>query len=124
GGGGTRALSGVGIGDMIEGTQSIGSYRRYTPTTVTAHWQTVKPAYRVSLEDGTELIASGDHRFLTGRGWKYITGTEHGRARRPHLTARSELLGVGGFAEPPKDSPDYRLGYLFGMSRGGSPGGA
>src|SRR5215467_3138382 len=114
----TKPLSDVRIGDMIYGTQRVGSYRRYTPTTVTAHWQTVKPAYRVSLEDGTELIASGDHRFLTGRGWRYITGTEHGRARRPHLTVRSELLGVGGFAEPPKDSPDYRRGYLRGMIRG------
>ena len=25
----------------------------------------VKPAYRITLEDGTELVASGDHRFLT-----------------------------------------------------------
>ena len=34
-------------------------------TEVLAHWSTVKPAYRVTLEDGTELVASGDHRFLT-----------------------------------------------------------
>jgi DNA repair photolyase len=114
----TKPLSDVRIGETIYGTQRVGHYRRYTPTTVTAHWQTVKPAYRVTLEDGTELISSGDHRFLTGRGWKYITGTEHGSARRPHLTLRSELLGVGGFAEPPKDSPDYRRGYLCGMIRG------
>ena len=38
----------------------------------------VKPAYRVTLEDGTELVASGDHRFLTDRGWKHVTGA--GRA--------------------------------------------
>ena len=36
------------------------------------------PAYRVTLEDGTELIASGDHRFLTNRGWKHVTGAEYG----------------------------------------------
>jgi len=114
----TKPLSDVRIGDMIYGTQLAGHCRRYTPTTVTAHWQTVKLAYRVTLEDGTALIASGDHRFLTGRGWKYITGTKHGSARRPHLTVSSELLGVGGFAEPPKDSPDYRRGYLCGMIRG------
>src|SRR2546430_11649742 len=30
----------------------------------------IKPAYRVTLADGTELVASADHRFLTNRGWK------------------------------------------------------
>ena len=48
-------------------------------TTVLAHWQTVKPAYRVTLADGTQLIASGDHRFLTERGWKHVTGAERAR---------------------------------------------
>ena len=42
--------------------------------------------YRVTLEDGTELIASGDHRFLTNRGWKFVTGAERRPDQRPHLT--------------------------------------
>ena len=42
---------------------------------VLAHWSTVKPAYRVTLADGTELVASGDHRFLTDRGWRHVTGS-------------------------------------------------
>ena len=49
-------------------------------TEVRDHWSTIKPAYRVTLEDGTELIASGDHRFLTRRGWKHVTGPERGAA--------------------------------------------
>ncbi|HEV3069110.1 MAG TPA: hypothetical protein VGY50_14750, partial [Streptosporangiaceae bacterium] len=103
----------------IYGTVRRGAYRRYVPTKVLAHWETVKPAYRVTLEDGTQLIASGDHRFLTGRGWKYVTGTEcGGPLQRPHLTVNNKLMGVGAFAEPPKDSPDYRRGYLCGMIRG------
>jgi DNA repair photolyase len=114
----TRPLAEVRTGDAIYGTVRQGSYRRYVPTTVLAHWQTVKPAYRVTLEDGTQLIASADHRFLTGRGWKYVTGTESGAARRPHLTTNNKLMGVGALAEPPKDSPDYRRGYLCGMIRG------
>jgi DNA repair photolyase len=114
----TKPLAEVRTGDAIYGTVRLGSYRRYVPTTVLAHWQTVKSAYRVTLEDGTQLIASGDHRFLTGRGWKHVTGAEQGRARRPHLTANSELMGVGRFAEPGKDSADYRRGYLCGMIRG------
>jgi DNA repair photolyase len=115
----TKPLAEARAGDAIYGTVRRGSYRRYVPTTVLAHWQTVKPAYRVTLEDGTQLIASGDHRFLTGRGWKYVTGTEcGGPLRRPHLTVNNKLMGVGAFAEPPKDSPDYRRGYLCGMIRG------
>ncbi len=114
----TKPIAELQAGDSVYGTVRQGSYRRYVPTTVLAHWQTIKPACRVTLEDGTSLVVSGDHRFLTGRGWKYVTGAEWGDARRPHLTLNSELLGVGGFAEPPKESADYRRGYLCGMIRG------
>ena len=114
----TRPMAQLRVGDAIYGTVRRGSYRRYVTTTVLAHWQTVKPAYRVTLEDGTSLITSEDHRFLTGRGWKHVTGTEYGSGRRPHLTTNSELLGVGAFAEQPKECADYRRGYLCGMIRG------
>jgi DNA repair photolyase len=114
----TKPIGELRAGDAIYGTVRRGSYRRYVPTTVLAHWQTIRPAYRVTLEDGTSLVVSEDHRFLTGRGWKYVTGAEQGTARRPHLTLNSELLGVGRFAEPPKESADYRRGYLCGMIRG------
>src|SRR6266849_6024582 len=115
----TRPLADVRTGDVVYGTIRRGSYRRYVRTTVLAHWQTVKPAYAVTLEDGTRLIASGDHRFLAGRGWKHVIGTEWtGPLQRPHLTLNDKLIGVGGFAESPKDSPGYRRGYLCGMIRG------
>src|SRR6266568_4409048 len=115
----TRPLADVRPGDTVYGTVRRGSYRRYVPTTVLAHWQTVKPAYLVTLEDGTRLIASGDHRFLTRRGWKHVIGTEaNGPLQRPHLTVNNSLIGTGGFAEPRKDSPEYRRGYLCGMIRG------
>jgi DNA repair photolyase len=114
----TRPLADLRPGDRIYGTVRRGDYRRYVPTTVLAHWQTVKPAYRVTLEDGTRLISSGDHRFLSDRGWKHVTGAEQGPLQRPHLTLNNKLMGVGGFAEPPKDSPAYRRGYLCGMIRG------
>jgi DNA repair photolyase len=113
----TKPLSDLREGDTVYGTVRRDTYRHYVPTTVLAHWQTVKPAYRVTLEDGTQLIASGDHRFLTGGGWKHVTGTESGATRRPHLTIGSKLMGVGAFTEPPKHSPDYRRGYLCGMVR-------
>jgi len=119
----TRPLAEVRPGDAIYGTVRRGSGRRYVVTEVLAHWSTIKPAYMITLEDGTRLFASGDHRFLSNRGWKHVTGAERGAARRPHLTAGNELMGVGAFAEPPKQNIDYRRGYLCGMTRGdGSPG--
>src|SRR5216683_667883 len=115
----TKPLADVRTGDAIYGTVRDGDYRRYVITNVLAHWQTVKSAYRVTLEDGTKLVTSGDHRFLTGRGWKHVTGTEWGGPlQRPHLTLQNKLLGTGGFAEPPKKTDDYRRGYLCGMIRG------
>jgi DNA repair photolyase len=114
----TRPLAKLTVGEQIVGTEQRGRYRRYVTTDVVAHWSTVKPAFRVTLEDGTELITSGDHRFLTRRGWKHVTGAEQGRDRRPHLTIGSELLGTGRFAEPPPFSADYRRGYLCGLVRG------
>ena len=118
GDGRTKPLAEVRPGDAIYGTVRQGSYRHYTRTTVLAHWQTVKPAYLTTLEDGTGLVTSGDHRFLSDRGWKYVTGAMTGPLQRPYLTTGNKLMGVGGFVEPPKDSRDYRRGYLCGMIRG------
>jgi DNA repair photolyase len=114
----TKALSDVRPGDAIYGTVRRGADRRYVITEVLAHWSTIKPAYAVTLEDGTRLFASGDHRFLSNRGWKHVTGTGQGTGRRPHLTVNNELMGVGALAEPPKENIDYRRGYLCGMIRG------
>jgi DNA repair photolyase len=113
-----RPIRDVRVGDAIYGTVRDGNYRRYAITEVLAHWSTVKHAYRITLEDGTKLVASGDHRFLSDRGWKHVTGAEQGPDQRPFLTTNNKLMGFGGFAEPPKDSLAYRRGYLCGMIRG------
>jgi DNA repair photolyase len=128
----TKPLAEVRPGDWVYGTVHLGSHRRYSVTQVLDHWSSIKPAYRVALEDGTELVASGDHRFLTDRGWRHVADT--GRCpRRAHLTQHNRLLGTGAFAEAPEDRPDYRRGYMCGMVRGDgylgavsvdSPGGA
>jgi len=91
----TKPLAEVRVGDAVYGTARRGVYRRFVTTRVLAHWSSVKPAFRVALEDGTELTASADHRFLTTRGWKHVTGEQHGRLRRPHLTLASRLMGSG-----------------------------
>ena len=88
-----KHLADVRVGDAIYGTVRRGSDRRCEVTRVLAHWRVRKPAYRVTLEDGTELIASGDHRFLTDQGWKCVIGAEQDRLSRPHLTLDDKLAG-------------------------------
>jgi DNA repair photolyase len=114
----TRRLAELKAGDRVYGTVRRGNYRRYEITQVEAHWATRKEAFRVELEDGTQLIASGDHRFLTKRGWKYVTGAEQGRGQRPFLTTNNEMLGLGALGPLLEQSEEYRLGYLCGMIRG------
>src|SRR4051794_5486097 len=82
------------VGDRIIGTERRETYRRYVTTEVVAHWSTAKPAYRVRLEDGTEIVASGDHRLLSGRGWAHVTG-EGDDGGRPYLSNGDVLLGPG-----------------------------
>jgi DNA repair photolyase len=114
-----KPIAELDIGEAIYGT-AVGSsgYRRYVRTTVLDKWITVKPAYRVTLEGGTELIVSGDHRFLTNRGWKHVLNSETAQPDRPHLTTRNHLVGTGAFAPRPVHDDQYRQGYLCGIVRG------
>jgi DNA repair photolyase len=118
GDGSTRELAKLRVGDWIYGTQRRGAYRRYVRTQVLARWGVIKPAFRITLEDDTQLTVGPDHRFLTDRDWKFITGAECGRARRPHLTTNNKLMGTGAFAAPVYQDADYRTGYLCGLIRG------
>jgi DNA repair photolyase len=112
------ALRELEVGQAICGTRREGRYRRLVETEVLAKWSSIKPAFLIRVEDGSELVASDDHRFLTQRGWKHVTGSEQGRFRRPHLTIDTKLMGPGGSVAPPIHDADYRRGYLCGMIRG------
>jgi hypothetical protein len=102
----------------IYGSVRAGRWRRHLTTRVITHRSAVEPAYSITLTDGTELRAGGDHRLLTYRGWKFVTGSEQGRFRRPHLTLNDTLIGTGRFAVPAEHSAEYRRGYLCGLIRG------
>jgi DNA repair photolyase len=116
----TQPLDELRVGDQIYGTVPDGNSRRFVVTTVLDHWSTTKPAYRVTLQNGTRLVTSGDHRLLTTLGWRFVSETpNHSRAC---LTPGDMLLGIGRFAGPSDESGDYRLGYLCGIIRGGHPG--
>ena len=89
--GSQRAIADLRVGDRIVGTEKRGDRRRYVATEVLAHWSTVKPAHRLSLWDGTQLVASGEHRFLSASGWKHVTA----EGDRPFLGVDDELYGFG-----------------------------
>ena len=91
----TKTLARLRIGDEICGTERRGRTRRYVTTTVLAHWKTAKPAFRVRLADGTEIVASGDHRFLTDNGWKHVAGAANGLGHWPYLVEGDRLMGAG-----------------------------
>jgi DNA repair photolyase len=114
-----KPIAELDVGEAIYGTEvGPSGYRRYVRTTVLDRWITIKPAYRVRLEGGTELIVSGDHRLLSNRGWKHVVNTARGLPDRPHLTTRNRLIGTGKFAPQPIHDADYRRGYLCGVVRG------
>jgi DNA repair photolyase len=118
GDGRTKPIGELDVGDSIYGTVRLGNYRRYVRTEVLQHWAVRRAAYRVLLADGTELVTSGSHRFLTERGWKHVFGRMADRWQRPYLTTGNQLRGTGQFAHPPEQSEGYRRGYLCGMVRG------
>ena len=113
--GSTRPLAEIRPGDSVLGTMGAGASRRYVATTVLDHWSTSKPAFRVTLADGTRLVSSGEHRFLTDRGWRHVSPAE---PHQPALAVGDLMFGVGRFAEAPKESPDYQAGFLCGLIRG------
>jgi DNA repair photolyase len=113
----TKPISDLRVGDRIYGTELVDGRRRYVSTRVLAHWTTVKPAFRLMLRDGTQLIASGDHRFLTERGWRHVAGGACADERRI-LAPGDQLVGTGQFATAPKGGFEYRCGYLAGIAAG------
>jgi DNA repair photolyase len=107
----TKPLDAVRPGDLVCGAERSGAYLRCVSTRVLDHWRTTKRAYRVRAADGTELIASGDHRFLTDRGWKHVIGAMSGSEQRPYLTMNDAFIGTGHF-----DPATSRKCSLSGMA--------
>jgi DNA repair photolyase len=93
--GDTKPMAELRVGDAVYGTVPMNGHRRYVMTEVRDHWSSVRPAFRVTLDDGRQLVASADHRFLTEQGWKHVSGRQgvNGVAR---LTSEDRLVGIQG----------------------------
>lgn len=113
-----KELQALSVGDRIYGTQRGTGHRVFAHSTVLDKWSSLQPAYEVELEDGTHIIASDTHRFLTNRGWKHVVGSDSGALQRAHLNPGIKLLGPGPLCKPPIHDAAYRRGYLCGLIRG------
>lgn len=119
----TRPIKDILIGEAILGVKrenhNGGAWsHRYTQATVLNKIETLKEAFEIVLENDNRVICSGDHRWLTDRGWKYTTGKMHGEGRRPYLTINNFIQGIGQADQTPPATEPYRKGYLAGMIRG------
>jgi DNA repair photolyase len=90
-----KRLAEVREGDQVYGTELRNGTRHYVRTEVKAHWQTVRPAFRIELEDGTLLVASGEHRILTSTGWRCAVGAGPDGEVWPQLAADNMVIGPG-----------------------------
>jgi DNA repair photolyase len=106
-----KPIADLELGEEIYGTAYDGKYRRYVRTTVLDRWTTIKRAFRVVLEDGTELVASGDHRFLTPDGWKHVTGPGGEGLDRPHLSAGEALVKTDALADDERTNDLSSAGF-------------
>jgi DNA repair photolyase len=106
-------LSDIQVGDDIVGiirsddTCPTSRYQ-YAKSKVLAKLDSVKPAYRITLDNGQSSVCSADHRWLTERGWKYTD----------RLTTNNEIRILGTATQTPQETIPYRRGYLAGVIRG------
>jgi DNA repair photolyase len=106
----TSALADIRIGDEIYGTVRVGRQRLLEKTYVLNHWRRQDSAYRVRLQNGIELVASAEHRFLTARGWRSVAVGQKKRREQSHLSPESVLLGVGSNPDRAlKEDAPYRV---------------
>ena len=116
----TKLLRDLKVGDKIYGVRKDENtgYYYYEVTEVLAHWRTRKPAIKIIMDGGIEIVCSSDHRWFSTRGWKYTLGRMSGRLRRPYLTKNNAVHGIGKLITTPQESDLYMKGYLSGIIRG------
>jgi len=89
----------VQVGDVLLGfdeESSPGVWRRWRPSEVLASRVIERPCYDLTFDDGTEIRASADHRWLVGHGGHHFTSkwvtTENLRAGQPWTAEEDERL--------------------------------
>jgi len=122
-----RDLSEKRIKDLIIGDKIVGIEERenlapiVTEAIVLSKWITRRKSFKIELEDGTSLICSASHRWLTNRGWKYTIGSMSGKNKRPYLTLNNKIRKIYDINDKfihLEETKSYKKGYLSGMIYG------
>lgn len=114
-----KQLKDIKVGDEIYGVTFINNHYKITKSIVKNFWSVKKVAYEIILANGVKLVCSGDHRWLTDRGWKYTIGAMGGENQRPYLTTNNHMIGFDNLDFTQREeTDDFKLGYLSGMIRG------
>ena len=118
--GSSKRIDDVQVGDEIYGVEKTQTnYHAIVKAKVTAKAETFKKPWRLTFSNGQQIVCSGDHRFLTERGWKFAAGSEFGNYRRPHLTPNNNMVCIPNYPMEDFDiTDDYRRGYLSSIIRG------
>jgi DNA repair photolyase len=104
-------------GDNIIGVSNTKGYKKFIPSEVEEVWTTIKPMYKITLDNGIIVKCSGDHRWLTNRGWKYTINNESG-IDRAHLTVNNSIMMLSEQVITADESEMYKRGYLSGAIKG------
>lgn len=86
----TKKIKDLNINDEIMGFDE--TFGIITSSFVLNKWFTYKTSYIIKLENGKELICSGNHRWLTQEGWKYTLDEKKG-APGPFLKEGDIIIG-------------------------------
>jgi DNA repair photolyase len=106
----SRPIADIRVGDEVYGTVRAGRQRLLEKTYVLNHWRRTDLAYRVHLQNGIELVASGDHKFLTARGWRHVAVVQKELRKHSRLSPESVLLAVGANPDRAlKEEASYRV---------------
>lgn len=91
---------------------------RFAESIVLSKSQSKKQVYEIELQNGMKAKCSKDHRWLSTRGYKYVTGSETGQDRRPFLTINNNIRILSPLMLSLHITEDYMKGYLSGIIRG------
>ena len=110
-----RAIGALNIGDELIGIEKRDEVRRawnykFVRSTVLNKITTInKPVYRITLENGASVTCSGEHRWLTERGWKFAS----------MLTLNNQVRTFSGPTTSTAAPSDlFRQGYIAGIVQG------
>jgi hypothetical protein len=117
------ALGTVQVGDTLAGfsEHAVKRVRRWEQSRVTAVQTVVQPCYRIVLSDGTDMIASADHRWLRKNSNGPDEWIETKDLKAKHPTSRSPRdapTRLTRLVKTWENAQDYQDGYISGVLDG------